>query len=363
MSDETGRLLVVDDNEMNRDMLSRRLTRVGHSVETAVDGEEALARLATEPFDLVLLDVMMPGIDGLKVLETLRETRTLGDLPVIMVTAREESAEIVQALELGANDYITKPVDFAVAQARVNTQLRLKRLAELKDEFLRIASHDLRNPLTAVLSTASVMNATLEPGETVTEETSRLLKGIHRYGRVMLSIIEDFLEFQAMEDGRMEITRQSLDPLPILAEAVETNRTYAEGKGIELVFEPGEESGVILGDAARLSQVAQNLVNNALKFSPPGTRVTVRAAADGDWARFEVRDQGPGFTDGDLAKVFGRYARLSNKPTAGEKSSGLGLAICKQLVELQGGEIGVANNPDKGATLWVRLPRAQEQDA
>jgi len=127
MDPEHGTLLVVDDNEMNRDMLSRRLARRGHSVLVAEDGYRALELIDSEEIDVVLLDIMMPGIDGYEVLERIREEHTAGDLPVIMATAKDETRDIVKALKLGANDYVTKPFDFPVVVARVHSQLSLKR--------------------------------------------------------------------------------------------------------------------------------------------------------------------------------------------------------------------------------------------
>ena len=127
MSEYLGNLLVVDDNEMNRDMLSRRLSRRGHTVETAEDGQQALDIIAKQSFDVILLDIMMPGISGIEVLKTLRETYTASDLPIIMATAKSESEDIVDALKLGANDYVTKPLNFPVVAARVDTQFSLKK--------------------------------------------------------------------------------------------------------------------------------------------------------------------------------------------------------------------------------------------
>ncbi|MHC4141006.1 MAG: PP2C family protein-serine/threonine phosphatase [Planctomycetota bacterium] len=127
---DSGTLLVVDDNEMNRDMLSRRLARRGHTVETAEDGRTALDMIEQRPFDVVLLDIMMPGIDGIEVLKIVRKVHSAADLPIIMATAKDESDDIVSALKLGANDYVTKPLDFQVVLARVQTQLSLKRAKE-----------------------------------------------------------------------------------------------------------------------------------------------------------------------------------------------------------------------------------------
>ncbi|MHC4714521.1 MAG: PP2C family protein-serine/threonine phosphatase [Planctomycetota bacterium] len=130
MDSVAGKLLVVDDNEMNRDMLSRRLSRRGHTVLVAENGAKALEIIEKEPFDLILLDIMMPVMDGMQVLETVRRTRSASDLPIIMATAKSESEDVVKALKMGANDYVTKPLDFAVVLARLNTQLALKRASD-----------------------------------------------------------------------------------------------------------------------------------------------------------------------------------------------------------------------------------------
>src|SRR5437870_5817996 len=127
MDAQGGLVLVVDDEDSNRDMLSRRLQRRGYATVTAENGAKALELIAQQPFDLVLLDVMMPGMDGWTVLEQVRQTRSMTDLPIIVTTAREQSDDIVRGLRLGANDYVTKPLDFPVVVARVQTQLALKR--------------------------------------------------------------------------------------------------------------------------------------------------------------------------------------------------------------------------------------------
>jgi len=160
----SGRLLVVDDNENNRDMLSRRLARRGHTVEVAEDGEIALNILERESFDLILLDIMMPGIDGIEVLKRVRQKHSASDLPVIMATAKDESEAVVQALEIGANDYVTKPLDFPVVLARVRTQLSLKRA----QEDLAAANAQMKRDLEAA---ARVQRALLPKAPPVTQQS------------------------------------------------------------------------------------------------------------------------------------------------------------------------------------------------
>lgn len=165
MSAGPGQILVVDDNEMNRDMLSRRLGRRGFDVATAADGQEALEALDQQPFDLVLLDIMMPGIDGMEVLRRVRETRSASELPIIMATAKTESEDVVEALKLGANDYVTKPLDFPVVLARVSTQLSLKQA----NEELARANERMKRSLEA----AARVQQTLLPDEVPSDDSAR----------------------------------------------------------------------------------------------------------------------------------------------------------------------------------------------
>jgi two-component system sensor histidine kinase/response regulator len=356
MSKERGRILVVDDNEANRDMLSRRLGRRGHGVLACDSGAVALDRIEKEEFDVVLLDIMMPGMSGPDTLRAIREKHNPAELPIIMVTARTESESVVESLNLGANDYVTKPIDFPVLEARLQTQLRIRRLSELKDEFLRIASHDLRNPLSMILTTSSTLPRVCPAGEPMSEQARDLLGRIEARAREMQRIIEDFLDFQAMSDGQVHLRRAPVDLNSIAEEVVAGNRDYARSKDIELEFVPSQSLPATAADPARVMQVAHNLVGNAVKFSPGQTRVIVRTARQDSFVRMEVIDSGPGLSDEDMGKLFTKYAKLANKPTGGEKSSGLGLAICKEMIDLHGGQIGAWKNPDRGLTFWFNLP-------
>ena len=349
-------VLVVDDNENNRDILSRRLTRQKYTVSVAENGQEALDIVERQKFDLIILDIMMPGISGLEVLRRLRKTYSVADLPIIIATARDQSEEIVSALELGANDYITKPLDFPVALARIQTQLEVKQLSELKDEFIRMASHDLKNPLAVVLGLVRIIEKRVPPGQVMTPDAHDLLSKITKRSLEMQGIIEDFLDFHALQDGRLSLVKVQTNLNEIAQEVVEGTRDYASVKGIQLSLNMDAQLPPVNADADRVMQVVRNLISNALKFSPPGSAAIVTTRQENSHVVLEVSDTGPGLTIEDLEKVFTKYARLSNKPTGGEKSSGLGLAICKQMIDLHDGEIGVKNNPEKGASFWFKLP-------
>jgi two-component system, sensor histidine kinase and response regulator len=350
-------LLLVDDNLDNQHFISLRLTRQGYKILTADNGYQALALLDIQKIDLVLLDIMMPGIDGFEVLRHIRQKRSLADLPVIMATALESSKDVVKALQLGANDYVTKPIDFPILLARIETHLRLRELALLREEFLRVASHDLKNPLFSILVATQLVEELVPVGQPMTDQARALLSMVARQTSEMQRIIEDFLDFQAAEEGKMVLRREAVSLNRLTHAVVELNRDYAAIKSQNLALELEEPMPEIEADQGRITQVIQNLLGNAIKFSPPGGgRILVRTRAGEQAVMFEVSDQGPGLTEEDLARVFSKYGRLSNQPTGGEKSSGLGLAIARKTVELHGGEIGVRNNSGKGATFWFSLP-------
>ncbi|HSG93043.1 MAG TPA: response regulator, partial [Methylotenera sp.] len=161
-------LLVVDDNDMNRDLMSAQFSRAGYSVMLASSGYQALDRIESHHIDLVLLDMMMPGMSGLDVLAEIRKDYSLLNLPVIIVTADDLEQSVITALQAGANDYLTKPLNLPVALARVKTQLGSRKLAALKDEFARFASHDLKKPLIVIQDIVGEIERTCKPGQTVT---------------------------------------------------------------------------------------------------------------------------------------------------------------------------------------------------
>jgi signal transduction histidine kinase len=357
-----GELLVVDDNKLNREMLGRRLIRKGYSVTEAENGHQALELIDKQSFDLALLDIMMPGISGLEALETIRKRQSAADLPVIMATAKTQSEDVVEALRLGANDYVTKPIDFPVLLARVQTHLHLKRLFKLKDEFLSIASHDLKNPLFVIVCQAYLIQSKVPPGTPMTEEAYDMINKISQHARTMQQIIADFLDFQSVEEGHIRLATAPLNLNEVAARIVENQQSYAAEKEIELSISPDAQLPEVTADVNRIEQVIQNMVGNALKFNPRGGEVQVRTHGLENAVLLEVVDRGPGLSEDDLQRVFRKYGKLSRTPTGGEKSSGLGLAICKKMVDLHGGEVGVRNNPEGGATFWFSLPMRAQSD-
>lgn len=365
-----GRILVVDDSPEARSILCRLLAFEGFETYEAENGQRALSAIPEWSPDLVLLDVMMPQMDGLTTLEHIRQTHPASSLPVIMVTALGSTHDVVDGLERGANDYITKPPQFEILAARVRTQLRLKHLEDqrrktieqmrelnaMKDKFLQIAAHDLRNPLNNIIVGTEMVRRIV--GDQVEEDLKHVLSSMRTAGQMMVGIVNDFLDLGAMQAGRLELRLDLLNLNETVEGATTQFNAYAAEKQTALELRLSPEVGQITGDAARIAQVTANLVSNAIKFSPTGARVVVRTRLEGDLAYVEVVDNGPGIAEEELPLLFQDYARLSNKPTGGERSSGVGLSIARRMIELHGGRVGVRSKVGVGSMFWMMLPVA-----
>jgi signal transduction histidine kinase len=231
---------------------------------------------------------------------------------------------------------------------------QLKRLNEVKNSLLGMAAHDLRNPIGSISLLAEFL---LEPDADLNTKESRcFIEDIHAQSTYMLSLLNDLLDVAQIESGKLKITPVAFAVSDLLGEAVSRHAKLASGKRIRVMLDP-VPGGEAQGDPFRLRQVLDNYISNAVKFSPPGSTVTVGASAGpGGW-RVEVRDAGPGLTRGDQSHVFQDFVRLSARPTAGEKSTGLGLAITRRIIEAHGGRVGVDSEPGKGASFWFQLPK------
>ncbi len=371
-----GHVLVVDDLESNRNGLVRLLRKEGLSADEAVDGFEALEMVRNGRYDTILLDVMMPRLDGPGALALLKQDPDLADIPVIMLSAFNESKAVLDCIALGADDFLPKPIDRALLRARLSSCIRrkqlqdrerghllqleatnqeLKRLNQLKSRFLAVAAHDLKNPMSTVLLLVDKLLQMEESAVTLAEQKQvarRIRDSIHR----MLGIVQGLMDTALYEAEHFTLRRRTLDLASLVSFVLEENRTYAASKRIHLQsFLP---SGPILleADEMRLRESLDNLVNNAIKFSPLDRSVEITLSKADGQARIVVEDHGPGLTSEDKASVFGPYQRLSASPTGGEISIGIGLSIVKQMVELHGGRVWVESEQGQGAAFCLELP-------
>ena len=351
-------ILIVDDTPANLSVLVDTLSENGYQLMVAEDGEDALAQTTHTKPDLILLDVMMPGLDGFETCARLKGDVATRDIPVIFMTALNETAEKVRAFKAGAVDYITKPIQHEEALARISTHLTIRRLRAkleqqlaLTERFMRIASHDLRNPLCLIL-----MSGELARRKGATPEVNEYLQSIHASAGQMRRIIDTFLNVRkSTPDGR---AAGRVDLNLMATAVVAQNEPAAERKGLSVTLELAEPLPQAKADAGYAYQALTNYVSNAIKFLPPGGKVSVRTRADDFRVRLEVKDNGPGVPPAKRAGLFTEFARLSNRPTGGEESTGIGLSIVKQLVEGAQGTVGAEFPPEGGSVFWFELPVA-----
>ena len=281
------------------------------------------------------------------------DDHALGSLCVIDRQPRQLTAMQRDALEaLGRQ---------VVAQFEAHRNFRrLQAVSEQKDELLRVASHDLKNPLQAILASAEFIGTLLETEEHDREEVREFTALIAKRARNMKQLIEELVDRGAMEDGTLQLQPERVDLAALAHEVVVGLDAYAREKHIALEVAPGEGKMIVHADLARIRQVAENLVGNAIKFSPRSTTVRVHLALQDGMVSLTVTDEGPGLTEADLAKIFNKYVTLSARPTGGESSSGLGLFICRELVQAHGGRMLARNAPGRGAAFTMALPHVVE---
>ena len=352
-------ILIVDDTPANLGVLVETLGGAGYRLMVAEDGEEALAQTVQTQPDLILLDVMMPGIDGFETCRRLKARAKTRDIPILFMTALHETADKVKAFAAGGVDYITKPIEHEEALARVRTHLALRRLRRevedqlaLKERFMRMAGHDLRNPLFLILMAGNL--ARRQPAAADQPELTQALDNIAESVNQMRRIIDTFLDLRLPTTGGGAGGRVDLN---VLGHAIVRQHSHAaERKQITLALELDESLPPARCDAVLTYQAFTNLTTNALKFTPLAGTVTLRTRLAGDHVRVEVRDTGPGVPAAERAQLFQEHARLSPRPTGGEESNGLGLAIVRQLIEAQAGRVGADFPAEHGSVFWFELP-------
>jgi two-component system sensor histidine kinase/response regulator len=360
-----GCLLVVDDQESNIQVIGAALGQLGFEILPATSGAQAFQRLAVRRPDLILLDLLMPEMDGFEVCRRVRENQDWTELPIIFLSSADDKGLIVRALESGGVDYITKPFNHAELVTRVRTHLALKRardeskqLAEDRDELLGILTHDLKNHLGGMDMSAQLLR---DRTESAADPKLRLMaENISHSSSQMLAFVKEFLA-NASADHSLRIKTERVSLKDAASRVVQQHREAAKRK--QIVFQTALEGdgALVQADPAALNQVLDNLLSNAVKFSPLGKQIRVAVCSSGSkFVECQVQDQGPGFSEKDKAGMFRRYGRLSARPTGGEPSTGLGLSIVKKLVLAMHGELDCESTSGNGATFAFRLPLATD---
>ncbi len=367
------KVLIVDDNTTNIQVVGTLLKELKVDISVATNGKTALEISEKLIPDLILLDIMMPEMDGFEVIDELYSKDSTRQIPVIFLTAKIQTEDVVKAFEKGAVDYITKPFKAPELLERVKTQLnikhylltlerqttQLKKLNQDKNEFLSIAAHDLKNPI----NTITMLGKVLRDTEDLTkDEIKEFADDLITSSTKMFHLISELLDVNAIEEGKIVMHKEEVNLDSAIKSTIMHYDLHAKEKNIKILYNNGAQFNYAIADENAILQILDNLVSNAVKYSPFDKTVTLNLFNTDKRICFSVTDQGQGFTDKDKEKLFTKFAKLSTRPTNNENSTGLGLSIVKRYVDANDGNINLESEPGKGSTFIVALPKSNKTD-
>lgn len=382
-----GCVLVVDDNPTNLSVLVNLLRDVGLRVLVATDGESAIEQIEYVKPDLILLDVMMPGIDGFETCQRLKANAETSKIPIIFMTALSETVDKVRGLSLGAVDYVTKPFEHEEVLIRIRTHLTIakqrqqielqnrnlqteisdrKRAEEALTIFLHAVSHDLRNPVTGLLMVLNNLAQTESPEAGIILPRSTLER-MQQSGDRQLALINSLLESHVNDVHGIVIHPQPVAIREVIQAAIDDLQSLLDKEATEVNIQISDDLPLADIDAASICRVFQNLIANALKHNPPNLKLTISAEVDSenmlpnmlpDMLLCAVIDDGVGISTEQSEHLFELYAQGKPQSNLNRRSLslGLGLYICRQIVEAHGGAIGVTGELNVGSRFWFTLP-------
>jgi signal transduction histidine kinase len=368
--------MVVDDNVTNLQLLEMLLRMRGYEVKSFTRGQAALEAAASAPPDVILLDVAMPEMDGYEVCRQLKADPRLAAIPIIFISALSATRDKVKAFACGGVDYVTKPFQIEEVHARVETHHKLRqfqiqmerqnselqgnydqlrKLEGLRDNLTHMVVHDMRSPLAIVQMSLELLKTTLTG---LSDPESKLLDGALRGAQVMNRMTTQLLDVSRLEAGQMPLNKTVCDLAPIAQAALEA---IAPLLGDRHALLDAREPLTARCDAVLLRRVLDNLLSNALKFTPPGKAITLSIAREGNAAQLAVTDTGSGIPEKYHQKIFEKFSQIEDEQQS--KGTGLGLTFCKLAVEAHGGKIGVDSEVGRGSTFWFTLPLAAKAPA
>ena len=364
-------ILIVDDTPENIDVLGGMLQQDYH-IKFASNGRKALWILESgPPPDLILLDVMMPGLDGFETCRLIKEKKGLEDTPVVFISALGDQETKVRAFASGGVDYVDRPFWPEEVKARVATHIQLKdhktklanqlkklrKLEGLRDDLVHMVVHDMRSPIGYL---EACLKFLMEDGEGVFEEdTMENVKEAMSCAQKLKEMAKSLLDVSRMESGRMPIEKELCDLVKIVSEAAENPEFPFSGRKPK--FERHFDSFMVECDPDLIRRVLNNLIGNALKFTPRDGEVEIELSDGHGVVRVTVKDTGEGIPEEFLDKIFNKFvSRQSIRRRSKYCSTGLGLAFCKLAVEAHGGEIGAKSELGVGSCFWFSLPMGKK---
>ncbi len=361
ISQKTSNILIVDDVPNNLKILGGILKEEGYKIRPVLNGELAIQVAEKEKPDIILLDIMMPGIDGFEVCRRLKASPQLNDIPVIFISALNDSKNLVRAFDVGGVDYITKPFQAAEVIARVSTHLKicrqnneLRELNATKDKFFSIIAHDLRGPIGNILSISEMI---AEKGN-VDEETLYVFLGLQKeLTKETSQLLENLLVWARSNTNRIEFNPVELNVDQLINDLLYSAKTQAAKKEINLTYNTPPDKLLMYADENMIQLIIRNFISNAIKYTHRGGEITISAYyGENNSMIISVKDSGIGISPDLLKNLFRIDVSTKRSGTEGEPTNGLGLLLCKEFVEKHNGCIWVESEENKGATFSFLIP-------
>lgn len=428
MDESTPRILIAEDSPLQRKQLEYILRKEAYDVIVSKNGKEAFDAALMHIPDLIITDLIMPGLDGYELSHKVKSTGTLKEIPIILLTNLSEPQDVIKGLEAGVDNFIIKPYEREFLLSRVNYVLENKKIRQLqnidsdlglevilnekkyfinanriqimdlllstyenaiktneelkvanrsltelhkellqknseleklnqeKDKFLRMAAHDIRNPISAMLSWGNMIQ-----DELTERDDSRLVTTIdllRRSGGLVITLLNELLDLAVIESGKLKLVKTEFDLIEVVDQVKMMHKSMADKKSIEIVIDSPDKQITVIADRTKIEQVLNNLVTNAIKFSYPRKTVEIIIDETSQGVKISVRDEGQGIPEEEINKLFTPFGKTSVQPTAGESTTGLGLSIVKKIIDAHNSKIFVDSKVGKGTTFYFNITSA-----
>lgn len=385
------KILIVDDQPKNIQVLGNILRKEHYNIEFAVNGAQAVERVNSENFDLLLLDIMMPVMDGIQACTEIRKTHSLHSLPIIFLTAKSQRTDITEGFNAGAQDYVIKPFDAKELISRVSTQLELKHYkeelistnvqlneknrlltasekelkeaVETKDMFFSIIAHDIKTPFFILSAHSEILIKYIHDNHNFSTDSDlgKIAKNLNIVANNGKAMMNNLLQWARAQNGKLSYYPEEVNVHSLLTTVIQSTRPRASLKHININY-LSTKSFIAYIDPHMIEVVLHNLINNAIKFTDEYGQIEIAIKEEKETVVVAISDSGVGIKEKEIENLFKIQKKTKTLGTNGEEGSGLGLLVCKEFVDLNKGEIKVESSEGLGSRFEVYLPKAKQAE-